>query len=93
MVWHMFMVFVMSTGFFFAFMRALQFMAHAGWFTRRARSFWVAMLTFGAGIIAIGYLSAVQLPPERWVASAALGVIVATLLLVTSKRPQRSNPS
>ncbi len=86
MVFHMFMVFVTSLGFFVVFVRALQVIAHSGWFTRQTRWWWVTTLISISVIVIIGYLSAIQLPPTRWAAAVVLGVIVATLLLVATRR-------
>ncbi len=88
MVFHMFMVFVTSLGFFVVFVRALQVIAHSRWFTRQTRWWWVTTLFSISVIVTIGYLSAIQLPPTRWAAAVALGVIVATLLLVATRRLQ-----
>ncbi len=89
MVFHLFMVFVMSLSYFLVFVRAMQVIALSGRFTRQALPSWVATLTSIPVIVIIGYLSAIQLPPERSAAAIALGVMVATLLLVTKRLKAR----
>jgi hypothetical protein len=88
MPFHVFMVFAMSVGFFSAGVGILERIAHLHWFTRQALRFWVSLLTGGLGIVVLGYLSATQLPPEKWGPAVVLGAIVGTLLRVTAK-PKR----
>ncbi len=87
MKFHLYVVFLMSMGLFVTTGRFLQYIMHFGWFTRRAGLYWPGLLIFGPLFAYWGYLSAIELPPWRWVTSAALGAGLGLLLLRFAKRP------
>jgi hypothetical protein len=90
---HTIIVFATSAGFFWVGVGILLNIAHSRRFTPQALRSWLAPLTGGLATVVVGYLSANQLPPERWRLAFALGAILGTLLRVALKRPQQSSSS